>query len=210
MTNTKVLKEASYSRIYLPVLLATSTGMRKGEILGLRWRDINFEERTISVVQTLQRNSNGLEYRQPKTKKSRRLIELPASVVEELKKHRLQQKKERLLLGEAYKDNDLVCCWPDGSPLKPDWVSRNWQNLCKKLGIKRVRYHDLRHTHSTLLMSWGVPTKVISERLGHSNTQITDDIYSHVLPGIQREVAKLLEERIFARIYKDTKAQSSV
>ncbi|MGB9859715.1 MAG: tyrosine-type recombinase/integrase [Moorellaceae bacterium] len=99
-------------------------------------------------------------------------------------------------------------CWPDGTPLKPDWVSRNWQNLCKKLGIKGVRYHDLRHTHSTLLMSWGIPTKVISERLGHSNTQITDDIYSHVLPGIQREVAKLLEERIFARIYKDTKAQS--
>ncbi|MGB9662013.1 MAG: tyrosine-type recombinase/integrase [Moorellaceae bacterium] len=97
MTNTKVLKEASGSRIYLPVLLAISTGMRRGEILGLRWRDINFEERTISVVQTLQRNSNGLEYRQPQTKNSRRLNRVAGICSRGIKETSLTTKERTLI-----------------------------------------------------------------------------------------------------------------
>ena len=132
-------------------------------------------------------------FKQPKSAKAVRTIALPSLTVEELRRHRVLQNQERLLLGPAYQDHGLVFCQPDGSLWPPDSFTAAFRRLLRKTGIKSLRFHDLRHTHATQLLRQGVHPKIVSERLGHSTVGITLDTYSHVLPGMQEETANKLD-----------------
>lgn len=117
------------------------------------------------------------------------MVKLPQTVLEELKRHLRQQLELKLKLGPAYSDGGFVCGWEDGRPFNPDWLNRAFRRLLAHFGLPPIRFHDLRHTHATLLLREGVPVKVIAERLGHSTTSFTQDIYSHVLPEMQDRAA---------------------
>lgn len=173
--------------------LAFATGLRRSELLGLRWSDVNFTKGTISVQQTVLRIGNDIVISSTtKNKSSKRTLSIPASVISQLKIQRLETQKWRLKSNE-WNDNDL--CFPklDGSPMYPTYLSQ----LCKKYatlsGFKDFTFHDIRHTHATLLIEAGVNFKVIQVRLGHSSFKETMDTYSHVTPIMEADVIEKLE-----------------
>lgn len=189
----RLLTAAEGTRLHIPVLLAVTTGMRRGEILGLRWTDVDLTTGTAAVRQALGQTKAGMEFKTPKTQKSRRLVVLPQFVADELRRHKGQQAQQKLLLGPGYKDQSLVVAQADGSAFPPNILSIAFATLVKQAGLK-VTFHGLRHTHATHLFLRKVHPKIVSERLGHSNIGITLDIYSHVLPGMQEEAARHIEE----------------
>jgi integrase len=185
----KLLGAAEDTRLALPVMLAVTTGLRRGEILGLRWRDVDLQGGTLAVRPSLEQTRDGLAFKQPKTSKGRRVVALPSLALDALHQHKARQAAVKLALGPAYDDHDLVCAREDGRPWPPDGFSTAFVNLVRKAGIPPTRFHDLRHTHATQLLRQGVHPKIVSERLGHATVGITLDVYSHVLPGMQEEAA---------------------
>ena len=174
--------------------MAVMTGMRRGELLGLRWRDVDLDGGMAHVQQTAQRIAGqGWVFRQPKTRLSRRSIALSPATVTMLRRHRREQLAARLLAGSAYQDADLVFASGLGTPLEPGTVNRCWWRVLASAGVGHVRWHDLRHAHATLMLSAGVHPKVVSERLGHASVAITLDVYSHVVPGLQVAAAAQLD-----------------
>ena len=188
----RLLKAAAGRSIYMPILIAVTTGMRRGEILGLRWCDVDLDTRTLSVTRTLEQTKDGLSFKPPKTTRSRRAISLPALTVEALRRHKVHLAKARLRLGPAFEDHDLVCPRFDGAPRNPRELSKKVRRLTDKLGFN-VRFHDLRHTHISHLLAEGVHPKVASERAGHASVGITLDVYSHVIPGLQEDAANRID-----------------
>jgi integrase len=183
-TETATLLELlSGSRRYIPVMLDATTGLRRGEILGLRWSNVDLATSTITVVQSLEQTKEGLRFKSPKTRRSKRSIALLSITVDALRLYRAKQAEERLALGSAYEDQDLVCPRPRGSPWPPDMFSTAFAAFVRRSGMRSFRFHDLRHSHASHLLRAGVHPKIVSERLGHST--VTIDTYSHVLPGIQ-------------------------
>lgn len=179
------------------IALAAYTGMRLGEVLGLRWQDIDFETGHIRVQQVLQRlPGQGFLVLPPKTERSRRQIAMSPTLADMLRKAKKEQAEHRLRYGKDYQDLDLVFCHPDGRPFDPSVVSQRFRRLADSLGFHGVRFHDLRHTHATLLLAQGVHPKVVQERLGHQSINITLDTYSHVLPGLQEFAATRFDEAI--------------
>lgn len=168
--------------------------MRQGELLGLRWQDIDLEGGVITVRQTLQQTGARFFFQEPKTAKGRRLVEISPPVVEALRRHRLEQKKEKLFYGQEYRDQGLVFCTPKGGPIDKKTLLRWFKRVLATAGLPATRFHDLRHTCATLLLKAGTHPKVVQERLGHSSIGMTLDTYSHVLPGMQREAARKLDE----------------
>lgn len=187
------------SALHVPVLLALTTGMRRGEVLGLRWKDVDIERRALSVTQTLEQTKDALAFKEPKTERSRRTIALPALTAEALRRHRAKQAEHRLRVGPAYADRDLVCCRADGEPLSPRAVSKAFAELASKRGLK-LRFHDLRHSHISHLLAAGVHPKVASERAGHASVSITLDVYSHVIPGMQEDAASKIDAALRAHL----------
>ena len=192
----KLLQHVDGKLLNMPVLLAVTTGLRRGEILGLRWSDVDLKGLRLQVTQSLEQTSEGLRFKSPKTTRSRRTIALPGLTVEALRAHYVNQGKQRLQLGSAYEGHNLVCARSDGAPWPPDHLSTAFSALVRKSKLKRIRFHDLRHTHATQLLRIGIHPKVVSERLGHSNIGITLDTYSHVLPGMQEAAAEALNMSI--------------
>lgn len=179
---------------YMPVFLAVYTGMRMGEILGLTWQDVDLNRGVIQVRQNLYQRTPGEPlFRQPKTPGSRRTIDISPLVVKTLREHKKEQAKERLAWGEGYKEYNLVCCLQNGDTINPPTLSSKFRVIAQRLGLF-VTFHGLRHVHASLLLKAGIPAKVVSERLGHSQISITQDLYSHVMPGMQKEAAHKLEE----------------
>jgi integrase len=197
----KLLDTARGSRLYWPVLLAVSTGMRRGELLALRWSSVDLDRSTLSVSEALEETRNGLRFKQPKTARSRRTVDLPSVVSAEMRTAKVATAKQKLALGPAYEDQNLVFAKEDGSPWPPDNFSTAFVALAGKAGLEGFRLHDLRHTHATQLLKQGVHPKIVSERLGHSTVSITLDTYSHVLPGIQREAVDALDVTLRRAIY---------
>ena len=190
--SAKLLQAVQGTRFYSPVLLALTTGMRRGEVLGLRWADIDWEAGTLAVQQTLEQTRTGLRFKQPKTPKSRRRVPLTSMALDALKSQRTAQVASRLALGNLYQDHDLVFPAPDGLPWKPGSFSAAFIKLAAAAGLPKLRFHDLRHSHATQLLRLGIHPKIVSERLGHATTGITLDLYSHVVPGMQEDaVAKV-------------------
>jgi integrase len=186
-----LLREVEASPYFAHYWFLAYTGVRRGEALGLRWRDVDLERGTASIVQTVQRvNGQGLRFQPPKSARSRRSITLDTRTIAVLKAHRVAQIEHRIRLGGAYHDMELVFPSPHGKPLDPSVLTHTWEKLRDKAGLKGVRLHDLRHLHATLLLQAGTNPKVVQERLGHSSIAVTMDIYSHVLPTLQREAAE--------------------
>lgn len=184
-----LLRAAERSSLRLPILVAVATGLRRGELLALRWSDIDLKTGETSVQRTLEQTKEGLRFKEPKTQRASRTVALPAIAVEALKRRKVQQAERRLQLGPVYEDHGLIFARDDGSPWPPDAFSTAFASLIRRSGLPRVRFHDLRHSHASQLLRQGVHPKVVSERLGHSSVNTTLDIYSHVVPGMQRDAA---------------------
>ncbi|MBS4195150.1 site-specific integrase [Lederbergia citri] len=180
-------------RFYILYLLAIYTGMRRGEILGLRWKDCDFRNNTISIRQTIVEVSGKAVFAAPKSKSSSRVIAIPNYVVERLLKHKENQEVEKSRLLNAYQDHDLVNCTIDGKPWIPRNVLRQFYTLIRNADLTKIRFHDLRHTHATLMLKNDVHPKIVQERLGHGNIAITLNTYSHVLPHLQMDAATRFE-----------------
>jgi integrase len=192
-------------RLYAPVLLAATTGMRRGEVLGLRWRDTDLDNGRVAVRQTLAavRDVDGdcgrhlLVFGEPKTAKGRRTVPLPPQTVAALREHRRGQATERLLVGADYVNHDLVFAEPDGSPIHPDKFRKRLEVRIGRSGLPPIRFHDLRHTYATLALRAGVHPKVVAEVLGHANISITLDTYSHAIPAMQESAAATVARLVF-------------
>ncbi|WP_373408561.1 site-specific integrase [Bacillus sp. OV166] len=160
------------------------TGMRRGEVLGLGWQDVDFDNLVLYVRQSLQEVKKiGLTFKKPKSGKSRSITITP-TLAKELKKLYKQQLENKLFLGQEYHDLDLVFAQQNGKPIQPTEMARAYRKLVEISGLPYIRFHDLRHTHATLMLQQGVHPKVVSERLGHTTIGITMDTYTHVLPNM--------------------------
>jgi integrase len=174
------------------------TGVRRGEALALQWSDLDLAAGTATIRRSLVPVDHRLVFGEPKTDKGRRRISLDARLVAALRKHHRAQMRERLLVGPAFEDQDLVFCHPDGRPLRPEQVSRWFSALARRSGLPPIRLHDLRHLHATLALSAGVAPRVLADRLGHSSTAMTTDIYQHVLPDLDRDAAGRVAAIVFS------------
>lgn len=180
-------------------VLALTTGMRQGELLALKWRDIDLDTGWLRIHTTVRKLHGRFIYAPPKTKRSRRAVALTAMAVESLKQHRVRQARAKALVGPAWQENDLVFADAVGGPLEGRHMLRHYfRPLLERAGLPSIRFHDLRHTTATLLLAQGVHPKVVSEMLGHTTIGITLDTYSHVLPQMQRDAATTLD-RLLSR-----------
>jgi integrase len=176
--------------------LALTTGMRRGEILGLRWEDVDLDKGVLSVRRTLSRGTGGTyTYGTPKTTTGKRSIALTRSAVDSLKAHRRRQVEDRLK-SPIYKDEDLVFADSIGEPLHPNSLAYRFNKLIARAGVPRIRFHDLRHTSATLMLANGEHPKIVQERLGHADISMTLNRYSHVTMDMQRLAADRLDALI--------------
>ena len=196
----QLLKRLEGSQMYVPVVIAVTTGLRRGEFLALRWTDVDLEGGQVTVNQAIEQTKEGLRFKTPKTDRSRRNVALPSFVVEILQAHKREQAEMRLKLGPAYENNNLVFPRLDGTIWPPDSFSTTFASFVRRSKLPHVRLHDLRHSHATQLLLQGVHPKVVSERLGHSKVSITLDTYSHVLPGMQEDAAEKIDIALRAAI----------
>jgi integrase len=184
---------------YALYILAVTTGMRQGELLGLRWSDIDLDSGRLHVRRALQQQRGvGLVFTEPKTSRSRRPIVLGQQAVRALREHRIGQIERRMLLGSAWNDHDLVFAGPSGGPLDPAWQRVVFRKALSAANLPLIRFHDLRHTAATLLLSRGVHPKVVSEMLGHSTITLTLDTYSHFVPTLHEEAAIVMDSILSA------------
>jgi integrase len=194
-------RNTGYCALYYTILF---TGMRRSEVLALRWCDIDLLLCTISVSRSIHRLHTG-EYifRQPKSTKGRRTIALTPSIVKVLKDYRESTNTERLMLGSSLKETDLVFSKYDGSPIRPDTITRAWSDLAKRCGIATHRLRDARHSHASLMLKQGIHPRIVQERLGHSTIAVTPDTYSHVSPGLQEAAATRFDDALRVRHNED-------
>lgn len=189
-----LLSAAAGDRFEVLYVLALATGMRQGELLALRWRDVDLDGGSLQVRATLQYTVDGYVFSEPKTALSRRRIALSKTAIEALKQHCIAQAQERLKLGPAWEDRDLVFPNTIGKPMDGiHLLQRSFYPLLKKAGLPRMRFHDLRHTAATLLLGRGINPKIVSEMLGHSQIGITLGLYSHVTPHMQQQAADAMD-----------------
>jgi integrase len=190
-----LLKALKGHRYYIPVLVAVMTGLRRGEVLALRWHRIDLETGIISVTESLEQSSSGLRYKSPKSGKTR-LVAISKLLVEELRVFKLKQAELLLQRGIRQSDDALLCAQANGDEFNPEDLSRRFPELLIRLGLPRITFHELRHTHATQLLQSGVHMKVMSERLGHSDIGITMNLYSHVVDGMQQDAVDLLDNTL--------------
>jgi len=191
------LGSISKHRLHPLYVLAIVTGMRRGEILGLRWQDIDWDKSTIHIVQSMVATPAGPIITDTKTSSGRRSVVISDGLVALLKEHRERGLEEDVFRGsrnvEVQSSAQLVFTSERGTPLNPRNLLRHLQSACERAGVPKIPFHALRHTHATIMLKKGVHPKIVSERLGHSRVGVTLDIYSHVLPGMQAEAASLAE-----------------
>jgi integrase len=195
---TKTLVEAAKGERFEALYkLAVTTGLRQGELLGLKWEEADLEEGVVRVRRTLARHKGRLVLGEPKTKRSRRTVQLTEAAVEALEEHFGRQMVQWDCLGDLYEDQGLVFATQRGTLVNPTNLrKRSFEPLLEKAGLPAIRFHDLRHTCATLLLSSNVNPKIVSEMLGHATIAITLDTYSHVLPNMQKGATLVLEETL--------------
>ena len=187
-------RQTAYFHLYYTILF---TGLRRSEVLALRWSDVDLLLSQISVSRSIHQLRDGSYiFRQPKSAKGRRTVALSPSATQVLREHREKTTIERLLNGSTLKNSDLVFSKKDGSPIRPDTITRAWSDLAKKCGISASRLHDARHSHASIMLKMGVHPRIVQERLGHSTIAITLDTYSHISPGLQEAAAKRFDDAL--------------
>lgn len=190
-----LLDQIREHRDYHLIFTAIYTGMRKGELLGLKWADVDLGLKVIRVNQQLQHfTGQGYIFTPPKTDKSRRQIPMGAALVEVFKEHKREQAQNKLMLGQDYHDMDLVFCLSNGNPQDTSNLNRRFNRIMQQFGRPEIRFHDLRHTCATLFMAAGVDAKKVQEILGHESIRTTLDVYGHVLPSMQREAVDRMND----------------
>lgn len=187
--------------------------MRRSELLGLTWGNVDFIFSQIQVTQSLHQVKDGsFIFTEPKTTMSRRTIALPPSAYLVLSEYREQRDTEALLLGKAITDGDLVFSTINRTPIRPNTVTRAWSILAKKAGVKAIRFHDARHTHASIMLKQGIHPKVVQERLGNASITMTLDTYSHGASGIQEAAAKRFDDvfsKAICREFVETPSQKA-
>jgi len=190
-------KDTPYHELFY---LALFTGMRRSELLALRWCDVDLLLCQVYVNRGLHQLKDGSYiFTEPKSAKSRRTIALPPSAALLLREYQEKRQQQYAMLGTQLTDDGLVFCHLDGKPLRPNTITRAWTILAARCGLKVIRLHDARHSHASLMLKQGVHPKIVQERLGHSSIQITLDTYSHVAPGLQEAAAKRFDEGLFSQ-----------
>ena len=195
----KLLEAARGDRLEALYVLAVQTGMRRGELLGLKWNDVDLDGQTLRVHRTLTRTGNGrrLALGEPKTKKSRRTVGLTQEATDALRSHRARQAEEKLKAGALYKDQGLVFAGEGGGFINPSNLrQRSFIPLLKRAGLPQITFHDLRHTCASLLFQQNVHPNFVQHLLGHASVAITLERYSHMLPGMGGEAANAMREAL--------------
>jgi integrase len=205
----KLLPAIAKDRLFAVILLAFGTGLRRGELLALRWKDVDVKTGTLHVKQTLVRVTNHnapkgegrtrLLFQEPKTSPSRRTLPIPEECLAALKQHKARQAEEKLLLGQAYQDHGLVFCQANGKPIDPRNFLRSFDRIIEQAGLPPSRVHDARHTFATLMLELGESPKTVQTMLGHSRVAITLDIYSHVSLELEKKAAAKLNAALTGR-----------
>jgi integrase len=195
-----LLEAVRPTRMFIPVLLALTCGMRRGEIVALRWRSVDLSNAQLSVAGSTEQTRKAVREKETKSGKDR-TIALTGLAVEELRKHKIRQAEELLKLGIRQSDATYVVAQADGSLLKPNSLTHEFARFMKDKSMPpRVRFHELRHSHATHMLSSGVHPKVAQERLGHSSIAITLDLYSHVIPGMQEDAVARVDDALRAAL----------
>jgi integrase len=191
-----LLEAAKGDRLEALYVLAVSAGLREGELLGLRWEDVDLARGVVRVRRQLTRTKDGLSFTAPKRGRSRG-VRITQGAVATLKEHRRRQNEERLRLGVLWQDTDLVFASTVGTPVDVGNLTyRSFRPLLERAGLSRIRVHDLRHTAATLLLGKGVHPKIVQEMLGHATITQTMDTYSHVLPDMQDGAVAAMQDAL--------------
>ena len=191
------LDAAKAERLSALYVAALSLGLRMGEALGLRWQDIDFERRTLTVNRILERIGRGegskLQLVEPRTSRSRRTVNLPDATVRALKAQKVRQLEERLIAGSRWRDGGLVFLSTIGTPIDPHALHDDFKRLLGKAGLPDMRFHDLRHSAASLMLAQGIPLRSIQDILGHSSIALTANLYAHVGEQLRREAADAMD-----------------
>jgi integrase len=187
-TALELVEAARDTDLFAPVLLATMTGMRRGEIVALRWRALDLDLRRLAVTVSTEQIGAATRDKPPKSGRNRS-VALPATLIEELRRYRIQQAEALLRLGVRQDDATHVCLRANGSPWRPDSLTATFGQLLQSRGLPPMRLHGLRHAHASHMLAANVHPKIVQERLGHASIAMTLDLYSHVAPGMQEEAA---------------------
>lgn len=188
---TQFLGAVEDHRLYPLFALAIVSGVRRGELCGLRWSDVDLEAGELTVRQQATQRGGEIRFADPKSDRSKgRVVALDDWTVDLLAKHQIHQGLDRLAWGDDYQDHGLVFCHEDGTPLRPDYLTKLLPRLADKAGTRRTRFHDLRHASATFGIAAGEKLLEVSRRLGHSSIALTGDTYSHTVPQRVREAAK--------------------
>jgi len=194
------------TRMFIPVLLAVTCGMRRGEITALKWRSVDFTNALLEVKKSTERTKAGIREKDTKTGYAR-TVTLTALAVEELRRHKIRQAEELLRFGVRQTDDFHVTAQTNGQPLKPNSLTHEFVRFIARTKLPRIRFHDLRHTHATQLLKSNVHPKIVQERLGHRDISTTLDLYSHVLPGMQDGAAKRVDAALRRALDKHRNAK---
>jgi integrase len=190
----RLLKVIDGERLEALYVLALATGLRRGELLALRWDDIDLGSRQLRVRRAMQRVDGKLQIVELKTSSARRTVVLPQLAVRHLQEHKKRQDREHLALGDTWREHGLVFASSIGTPIEPRNVNRRWDELRQRAGLEGLRLHDLRHGCATFLLAQGVPAQAIMEVLGHPEIGVTMNTYAHVLPVLRQEAADAIDE----------------
>ena len=191
--SARLLQAIGHSRVYWPVLLALSTGMRRGEVLAVRWKNVDLDLGVLRVIESLEQTKTGIRFKAPKNGRHR-AITLPHYAVDELRRLKREQAEALFAIGVRQTSDTLLCCRADGQPHQPLSLTYEFARFISRMtDMPHVRFHDLRHSHATQLLANGIHPKIASERLGHASIGITLDLYSHVTDTMQSEAATRLD-----------------
>lgn len=193
----QLIEAAKGTEMELIIDIELCLGLRRGELLGLQWDDIDFEKNQIHVTRNRVVVDGKSTVKDPKTESSRRTVDVPAQLIQKLRQHKTKCLANRLRMGQAYSVTDYVIVHPDGKPIYPEYVSQMFTKLQTKAGLPKCRFHDLRHLCASIMLMQGVNVKVAQEHLGHKDISTTMNIYSHVLPSVAKEAA----QKIGALVY---------
>jgi integrase len=194
----KAIEAAKNTQLFVPLVIAAGTGMRRGEVLALRWRDIDLGAGKAEVIRSLSSVGKSLVISAPKTAKGNRVVALPMFVIEALKEERNAAETRARVLSREFSEDDLVCANLDGSPLDPDQISHNFYHLLKRNDLPHMRFHDLRHAVASAMLENGVRVDAVQHHLGHANPAVTLGIYGHLMNDVQHEAIAVWGDDLMA------------